>query len=123
MDALLTKSTDKIWIRRPPNCPFNLYSTLSTKGSNVYSLCAALPKHFSIKDAIIHLQNLGWDYSMNYEVQAKVDIWVEDVNLRYIYRDKRYRYSSLRKAMQTLSNLKNENWKGYSWSIVCYYFD
>jgi hypothetical protein len=122
-EACLSIGTNRIWISRQPKCLVNLYGTLSTNtGVDAYQATCDIPKHCDIRQAIMRLQQAGWNYEMWYALEADVETRVADVILKYRYADRRYRYNDLSKAMQTLQNLKREAWAGYKWQIVHYYF-
>lgn len=106
----------RVWVRRQHGCPFNLYSTI---GSEAYRLTADFPKNWSPAQAAVALRENGYEQVSRYAVVADV----AHFDRTYLYTDRRYRYSSMRRALQTLANLRRIHLggKGWHWKIVHYY--
>lgn len=117
MECILRKANLRVWIRREHRCPFNLYSTL---GAEAYSLTASFPKEWSAKQAVDALLENGYEQIGGFAVVA--DVQVDNIT-RFEYTDRRYRYKSMRRALQTLSNLSRIQLGGkdWNWKIVHYY--
>jgi len=107
----------RVWIRRQHGCPFNLYSTL---GKGAYSLAASFHKEWSAEQAAAALMENGFEQVGGFAVVADVSL----PGIRtFRYTDRRYRYASMRRALQTLANLRRIELggKGWHWTIIHYY--
>lgn len=111
------KGNVRVWIRRQHGCPFNLYSTL---GEGAYSLAASFPKQWSAERTASALRENGFEQVGGFAVVADVQ---QDGIPKFLYTDRRYRYSSIRRALQTLANFRRTQFcgKGWHWKIVHYY--
>lgn len=117
MEAEFYRGNNRVWVRRQPGCPFNLYSTI---GSEAYRLTAAFPKNWNPEQAAAALLETGFEQVGCFAVVADVK---QGSAPSFRYTDRRYRYTSLRRALQTLSNLRRIQLggKGWHWKIVHYY--
>jgi len=111
------KGNIRVWIRRQHGCHFNLYSTL---GDGARSMVTFFPKEWSIKQAAYALLENGFEQVGGFAVVA--DVQQSNIH-RFEYTDRRYRYKSLRRALQTLHNLRRIGLggKGWEWKVVHYY--
>lgn len=117
MEAEFRRGNDRVWIRRQHGCPFNLYTSF---GSDAYRLTASFPKEWSAERAAAALREKGFEQVSGFAVVADVEI--EGIQ-HFRYTDRRYRYKSMRRALQTLHNLRRTKLggEGWNWKVVHYY--
>ncbi len=117
METEFRRGNVRVWIRRQHGCPFNLYSTL---GEGAYSLAASFPKEWSAEKAASALRENGFEQVGGFAVVA--DVRQNNIPL-FLYTDRRYRYTSMRRALQTLANLRRIQLggEGWNWRIIHYY--
>ena len=111
------KGNLRVWIRRQHGCPFNLYSTL---GCEAYSIVVSFPKHWSAEQAASALRGNGFEQVGGFAVVADVEIGGIPP---FRYTDRRYRYASMRRALQTVANLRRQKLggEGWDWKVMHYY--
>lgn len=117
MEAEFWRGNVRIWIRRQHGCPFNLYASF---GSDAYRLTYSFPKNWSAEQAANALRENGFEQVGWFAVVADVSL----PGIRtFRYTDQRYRYASMRRALQTLANLRRIKLggEGWNWKVVHYY--
>lgn len=117
MESEFKRGNLRVWIRRQHGCPFNLYSTL---GSEAYSVIRSFPKDWSAEQAAAALRENGYEQIGMFAVVA--DVQMAGI-APFRYTDRRYRYKSIRRALQTLANLRRIQLggEGWEWKVVHYY--
>lgn len=122
-EAEFRRGNDRVWIRRQHGCPFNLYASF---GSDAYRLTASFPKNWSAERAANALRENGFEQVGGFEqvsgFAVVADVEIEGIQ-HFRYTDRRYRYASMRRALQTLANLRRIKLggEGWNWKVVHYY--